>query len=208
MNKLVSIILICLFSLSGMAQSIYYYELSNGKGDGHFITITSKSCYDSDKNGYSLRNGVRFFKGEQNNQFVFYGMSVFGDAYYYFSSDYSKLKVVTAKGDASYYYTRKTAPQNVVSAHGQVPMPNSSGQVEPTYPTYNATSTPSYNTNQSSSTQVVTHRQCAGCNGSGMCTMCKGKGWYKNIYSGTVESCSSCGGSGRCKVCHGKGHVD
>ena len=50
------------------------------------------------------------------------------------------------------------------------------------------------------------HRPCAGCHGTGLCSMCKGKGWYE--YQGKVYDCSVCHGSGRCGVCHGKGHCN
>lgn len=194
--------------LSGysLAQTVCYYELTNGKGDGHFITITSKSCYDSDGNGISLRNGVRFFKGEENNLLLFFGNSIYGDASYYFSKDYSSLKIITPRGE-KYFYTRKTAPKGAISAHGTIPQ-QPSGDANPivtTYPTATTTTTSGGNT--STSTTPTTPRPCSGCGGSGMCTMCNGKGWYKNMYSGYIYSCSSCGGSGRCRVCHGKGHL-
>lgn len=57
-------------------------------------------------------------------------------------------------------------------------------------------------------------RTCRGCNGTGHCSMCNGKGGYWNdagYYVGkdikTRTSCSSCNGTGQCKVCHGKGSI-
>lgn len=57
-------------------------------------------------------------------------------------------------------------------------------------------------------------RTCAGCRGTGVCTMCQGKGGYytnSGYYTGsgskTWHTCSSCGGSGKCGVCYGKGTI-
>ena len=48
---------------------------------------------------------------------------------------------------------------------------------------------------------------CKGCNGTGHCSMCKGKGWYKNSHDGKIYDCPSCHSSGRCGVCYGKGVI-
>lgn len=65
---------------------------------------------------------------------------------------------------------------------------------------------PANNNTQSAS------RTCRGCNGTGLCTMCNGKGTYWNdtgYYVGkdikTRTRCSACNGTGKCKVCYGKG---
>lgn len=58
-------------------------------------------------------------------------------------------------------------------------------------------------------------RRCAGCSGTGQCTMCKGKGGYwlnVGMYTGKDlkewTTCSGCHGSGNCAVCYGKGWID
>lgn len=202
--KLLYIFLI--YNLFASAQTVYYYELSNGKGDGHYITVTSKSCYDSDAKGVSLENGVRLYKGVQGNQHVFYGNSPFGSAYYYFSSDYRSLKIQVDKGN-TLYYTRKIAAAGTISAHGQAP--KGDGGTIP-MPDISTSPYPSSGTSSTTNTTITptAPRPCAGCGGSGMCSMCHGRGWYKNTYSGDIYQCSSCGGTGRCRVCHGKGHCN
>lgn len=50
-------------------------------------------------------------------------------------------------------------------------------------------------------------RKCSGCNGTGLCAVCKGKGWYKNEYAGSIYECFECRGNGSCQVCHGKGYI-
>ncbi len=72
-----------------------------------------------------------------------------------------------------------------------------------TYPTF-----PENNSMPSSTTNGSSSVRCKGCNGTGHCTMCKGKGWYKNIYDSKSYDCPSCGGSGRCGVCFGKGVIN
>lgn len=72
-------------------------------------------------------------------------------------------------------------------------------------PTYTG-STGSYDSGYSSGT-TSNGRRCSGCNGTGQCTMCKGKGWYKNTYDGNIYDCPSCH-NGRCGVCFGKGIIN
>lgn len=57
-------------------------------------------------------------------------------------------------------------------------------------------------------------RTCAGCRGTGQCTMCNGRGWVElntGYYTGqsytTREKCSVCYGDGRCRVCYGQGTI-
>ena len=201
--KVIAIIfLLVAFVLDLRADATYYYELSNGGGDGHFVTVTSQSCYDSDKNGISIQNGIRYYKGEKNGQYVFYGDSQWGFAYYYYSTDYQRLKIVVEASNVTYNYVRKQAPANAISAHGAVPKNQSSGGavIMPTVQTYNTQTT---TTQESTPTQVDT--KCIYCNGTGYCTMCKGRGIY--LYDSRWYDCSACHGTGHCQVCHGTGHV-
>ena len=53
-------------------------------------------------------------------------------------------------------------------------------------------------------------RQCPGCNGTGKCAVCNGKGWYRNQYDSNPYNrydCFECRGYGYCQVCHGKGYI-
>lgn len=185
-----------------LAQGTYYYELTNGKGDGHFIEINGKTCYDSDKKGISLGNGLRRRQADENGQKVYYGDSQFGFAYYYFSEDYSKLRIVTEKDKKTYYYKSTTPPSNAVSAHTGKPREQNTtvmpGYSTPATNTYNP-----YSTNSSTTSSSSAGRTCPGCGGTGVCTMCKGRCYYKNMYTGYEERCPQCNGTGQCKVCHG-----
>ena len=63
--------------------------------------------------------------------------------------------------------------------------------------------------NTSTESQSSSPRQeyvnCKGCGGSGKCTGCAGRGWYK--YTVYVDNCAVCNGTGRCGVCYGRGTI-
>ncbi len=66
----------------------------------------------------------------------------------------------------------------------------------------------------SSSGSSSSGRSCRGCNGTGVCSMCRGKGAYgysTGTYTGKdtygSSTCQGCNGSGKCKVCHGRGSL-
>lgn len=186
------------------AQGVYYYELANGNGDGHYIQINPKACYDSDKNGISLSNGLRRRQADVNEEKVYYGDSQFGFAYYYFSDDYQKLRIEIEKDGTTYYYRSTTPTTNAVSAHTS--KPRSQGTITTSnYPVVTSPQPDLYSTNPSATTSSSSSqgRICPGCGGTGFCTMCNGRGIYKNIYTSNYDRCPSCNGSGQCKVCHG-----
>lgn len=206
MKKTIVIAVTCLISIAASiyAQTTYYYQLAKNKSDGHFITITSQSCYDSDANGVSLGNGTRSYTGKENGCVVFYGPSVFGFASYFFSNNYNNLKIVGDNGHI-YQYVRVTPPRGAVSAHGSACSHDHDhgGYVAPMIQPIQSTS----GTSNSSPSQTTITTTCPSCNGTGYCTMCKGRGIYQNTYDGKWYNCPSCGGTGRCKVCHGAGKI-
>lgn len=208
-KTILSIVLIALTTLVSniSAQGVYYYELANGNGDGHFIQINTKTCYDSDRNGISLENGLRRRQDDVNGQKVYFGDSQFGFAYYFFSDDYKKLRIVTEKNNITYNYILTTPSADAVSAHASKQNNHFTVQGSTVMPTASPASTNSYPIGTSSYPTSSSGRTCSGCGGLGLCTMCNGKGWYKNLYSGDVYRCTSCNGSGQCKVCHGKGQI-
>ena len=52
---------------------------------------------------------------------------------------------------------------------------------------------------------------CPSCNGTGICTSCKGAGGYWDYYGYSADKiwrkCTSCNGTGRCFNCYGSGHL-
>ncbi|MBR3830955.1 MAG: hypothetical protein IKJ52_06860 [Muribaculaceae bacterium] len=101
-----------------------------------------------------------------------------------------------------YFYNYGLGENIVGFVYGKGPSPS---------PGYAPTPSPSPNYNSTTPSQG---RTCAGCHGTGVCTMCQGKGGYytnSGTYTGsgskTWHQCSSCHGSGKCGVCYGKGVI-
>lgn len=195
----------------------YYYELvkvvdENGKveersEDGQFYTITHNTCYESNNKGMDEGIGHLAYVGENEEMklHVYSGTSFYGkETTFYFQEDYSRINVKTAVG-MTYVLARKSAPKEfVASNHKAVKQWIESimnGGAVPSMPatTYSTSTT-------DNSTQTTTPRRCPGCNGTGYCSMCKGKGWYR--FEGKDYDCPACHRSGRCGVCHGKGHCN
>lgn len=214
-------IVILIWFIPGVSAQTYYYEkvaeVRNGaktvaSGDGHFITFTDKGCYDSDNKGFTENNGFLEYKRTANGIRNYYGDSWFGKAYYYFSTDLQRLNIKVESTGKIYVYARKTAPAGVAKSSRNKTSGNSVPASPSVSPAISIGSVPapiSFET-PSSGSRTVQPRICAGCKGSGFCSMCKGKGWQKNVtmYGTTVSNCPACNGTGRCLVCHGKGSIN
>ncbi len=219
----IKIVLIALLSacfLNGSAQTYYYERVATVKngvkksdsGDGHFITFTSKGCYDSNKNGIDEGFGFRKYQQTSNGIQDYYGDSYFGKAYYYFNSDRSRLNVKKETDGTVYVYARQQAPSGVTKSSRK----QSSGSYTGSYPVYvppavvvgGGVSTGS----TSSSTSTSGYKTCTGCGGTGSCTSCGGTGlavgssYYTDNHT-TVSKCAVCYGTGHCGVCHGSGKI-
>lgn len=196
----------------------YYYECTKlvnkdkttvtRSGDGQFYTITSNACYESDSDGFDQGLGVlKYLYYNQEKQIHIYdGKCYYGNATFYFNADYSHLNILTESG-CIYVFARTSAPKGVTTSnHKEFKQKVDAFLAGGAMPTMQAPAIQS--TTGSYQSQTRTHRPCPGCGGSGFCTMCKGKGWYKNIYDSKIYNCPSCNSGGRCKVCYGKGYVD
>lgn len=119
-----SVIILILFCTSHFVQAqTYMYKrimiVTNGNkqivnDDAHYITFNKKGCYESDKNGIS-DNGNKFIKftKDENNLHCYYGGGFYGDAFYYFSLDYSRLNIKT--GNSIYVYTQDIPSRTTAS---------------------------------------------------------------------------------------------
>lgn len=200
----------CITSVT-YAQTYYYERIAtveNGvrsassSADPHFITFTEYGCYDSDKNGFTEDTGFRDYIASKNNIVDYYGNSYFGTAHYYFDSDLSRLNIKVSSGKI-YVYVKKTPPAGFTkSSRTKMSM------VLPTIPSANNGNNMTAIDNNSTTYTESHGRKCPSCKGTGLCSMCKGKGWYKNMYSGDLYDCSACFSTGQCKVCHGKGIIN
>nr|WP_302437361.1 hypothetical protein [Bacteroides intestinalis] len=67
----------------------------------------------------------------------------------------------------------------------------------------------SYPKNDSYPETTSNGRKCSGCNGTGICTMCQGRGgyWVDGINERVWHKCSQCYGDGKCRVCYGNGTI-
>lgn len=158
-----------------------------GIADGIYSPYHSSSVY-----GVNFPSGCTVYHGPQYQ---------INDHYLLVSNDEKCIRVLYFGYQGSYrgwnfmyYYEFIDEPLVSSPSPGYAPTPSPS-------PNYNST-TPSQG------------RTCAGCHGTGVCTMCQGKGGYytnSGTYTGsgskTWHQCSSCHGSGKCGVCYGKGVI-
>ena len=89
-----------------------------------------------------------------------------------------------------------------LSAAAQGAAEGVSGGTPSRSPTYSG----SYYSNSPSKERVrVRHSSC---NGTGVCNICKGKGYLGNDPDNARLRCRGCGGSGNCSPCRGSGYVN
>ena len=130
MNKLFTIkyIFITTFVLNcitAIGQTTYYYKLTKkihnnveytNTGGGQFISFIDDICYDSDKFGTNVENGIlKFDKRYSNISKTYIGNSYFGNTVYRFNSDMSILNIIINKS-IIYVYRRATPPQNQITS--------------------------------------------------------------------------------------------
>ena len=216
-----------------LSAQTYYYEriktVTDGRsvedtGDGHFITFNSKGCYDSDKNGMAEKIVFRKYISFENDIYKYYGDTWEKEkAYYFFSSDKSRLNIRLEGKDIVYVYVKKTAPSGMTAQmRGYRPPRESSPSgsssstvyipiVPPITPNYGGGTYGGGGTAPSGPTKRI----CPSCGGTG-------KGWdeivYSPNYTGTDNSryCPECGCVSpahthihhKCATCHGKCNVD
>lgn len=229
MNKLVLLFLFALFNLAGLSAQTYYYERTakidseghriEDSGDGHFITFTSLGCYDSDNEGMTAQTGFRKYQKSHNGVDQYYGKSYFGQAYYRFSTDKSRLNVDVEYDGTIFVYERKSAPTTKTSSmRGYSPIRSPSGTYVPFNPIWSAPAIiPAIGSNSASSSStdaVHNDHSCRACGGTGKCTACNGAGYYlanTGYYVGdsskSLIECGACHTTGRCQVCYGRGEI-
>lgn len=178
--------LLCLMALSGItavSAQTYYYKQTDvvidgrktaGDGSGQFITINNKGCYDSDRSGFSVDNGFLRYQNKDGNILIYYGGCFWGDAYYYFTADYSRLNVKPDGGNKVYVYSRTTAPSSVLTSSliKKKSTVNTGGfATAPVYPVMDGggTATGMSGTSGTSSTSSrLVDVKCTYCDGSGV----------------------------------------
>jgi tetratricopeptide (TPR) repeat protein len=199
----------------------YYYkqilkvnggQKSSGDNSHLFIAIHSKGCYDSDKEGYTVKNGTLEYQGTNGGYHIYHGSCFFGKASYQFSSDYGRLNIRVENSNMVYVYEKATPPQGVMTcsnikqenpdpAPTPYPVPYPAPLPSPTpYPSPSPSPTPK--------PSEYGYVSCVQCYGSGNCSTCGGDGLMDNHYGGKYNAikCSSCSW-GKCRSCSGSGKV-
>ena len=216
MCRLLIFIIIACNCFLASAQTYYYERIAivtdnikrAASGDGHFITFTPKACYDSDINGYSEEFGVLMYEGvTDNNLHSYYGKSYFGNAYYFFASDRSRLNIKKGNGEIL-VYVRKSPPDGVVRSSRTRPASNSVPVFVPHENPDVSIGTGDYVPAKKREKQSrYGYYDCTTCYGTGNCQICGGDGIWRNSLEGLTDHlCPVCpNSSGRCASCGGKG---
>ena len=239
MNKRFSILLLAVvafFNISHICgQETFYYKLTKKIQDGiaytntaggQFITFSNKECYDSDKYGISVGNGLLTYDElhSATNTKTYVGRSYFGNVLYRFKADLSILNVIV-NNSLMYVYKRQAAPSSVTTCSlirkKERDGANTDGYASfmcPINPVNNDCSNGSTIINSNATQNSSSSRQQT----KHTCNLCHGKKRIvKDIYPalyGTKDyhvKCDECGGyflrsTGHthiiCPQCHGKGY--
>lgn len=242
MNRIIALfVLSCLWISSIDAQTCYYKltkEIRKGTPNtnvsgGQFITFEDDKCFESDKYGKSVGNGIMKYDKYYSSQFKTYiGTCYYGtNAFFRFNSDKSLLNIETNAGKI-YVYRKSTAPSGVVTC-SLIRKPSNSSESSSYVPNHPAQST--YNgggysgeanngngyvgggnvgNNNENRKQKPIRHQCSLCNGTGKIVRESSIATFGND---TQVYCSVCGRSYfrstghshvTCPTCHGKGYVE
>lgn len=202
MNKFIgALISLFLFGHICYAQT-YYYKLTktiiNGEHNtnvsgGQFITFDGKRCFESDKFGKNVGNGTLVYEAENSKvNETFWGSCYYSkNAYFIFNSDRSLLNINTNAGKI-YVYKRRTPPAGVTTCSliRRKRQGDSGGTII---------------IEENGPKQVWV--SCGGCNGSGKCGVCGGRGYdlYAYTNNNRLSPCMGCRYSGKCNYCNGTG---
>lgn len=202
---------VCCLPQSSFGQTYRYKRVmivdggvrKSANDDAHYITFNSNGLYESDKSGYATGSKfVRFVK-DANGLHCYYGNGYFGNAHYYFSSDYSRLNV--RLGGVTYVYQRTTASDGAQARSHAGAAGGQGGTVVVVPP-----AVPPSSIDPSGGDSG--YKACSNCGGSGRCRSCGGSGKMRSesIYTDghtIVSNCPVCGGTGNCGLCFGSGRL-
>lgn len=204
-------------SIAAQQLNVEYYQLTktyysdgsskveNGK-TGQFITRTKQICYDSDKDGYSVRNGTLRLINKVDTDSKYLGSCYYGDeCTYTFYDAKGILNIADSKGRV-YVYKKTNAPQGKNTSSLIVRHNESGGGMYTGNESVSSSSSPSRSSSGTNSGRTSRPKRCSKCSGRGICTVCLGKGTYQpNPAKSNIVRCSTCGGGGRCSLCGGSG---
>lgn len=233
MNRIFLLILLLCLHISNCFSQTYYYQLTKeirggrentNVNGGQFITFQGETCFESDRQGRSVGNGLMKLDRYESKEYKTYsGGCYYGNnALFRFNDDQSLLNIITNAGRV-YVYRRRTPPSGATTC-SLIKRPEPS--VNTVFPTITASpvqaqvTQPSHTPSSTSATGIhsTTGKQptrkwidCSMCHGSGRMVYDTHPSTYginrPDVY------CSECGrywpasfGHSHitCKVCHGK----
>lgn len=219
------------------AQSTYYYKLdrivkkgvvNRNVSGGQFITFTDKSCYESDRNGYSVNNGKMNYRYTENGISIYSGDCYWGSSsLFLFNSDKSALNV-KVNDNETYVYKRNNPPVNINTCslirntESRSGSSNRGGIISPSIPIMpdnpqggyagsvlhdrNNTGGSTGNSRTVPNVRQPQKKECRLCHGTGKCQTCNGTGWVVRMGIGHSGYCGVCSNhNGRCFSCNGRG---
>jgi hypothetical protein len=207
------------YLLAGNTITRYYTQLKivakNGQeqkcdSSGQFITFNDKGCYDSDKNGYTVKNGFLKFGKASGDRVYYSGSSYWGETTYIFTQNYGRLNIRVEADGTTYVYVLATPPKNVETcALIKEKQESSTTQTAIIANSHTTPNNGNITTNQSSSTtkrDEYGYVSCPQCHGSGKCSTCNGRGTVISTYTQEWDDCVNCS-NGKCTKCGGSGQV-
>lgn len=217
--KSLHIIFFLLIVCPTVGQTSYYKQISivynnkkvKGDNTGQFVTLTTKGCYDSNKKGFTVNNGFLAYQGTRKNIHVYRGNSFWGNAYYCFNIDYTRLNIKITDSGITYVYIKTDIPENTITCSKIKP------KEAPDNTQHNIIiQQQNFPENYSKIPEKLKHEpkkvKCSLCKGTGVSPMCD----YPADYTGgsvvTIRYCSVCNKTnkyhshGMCPSCQGKGY--
>lgn len=206
-------VVFCFICNWAICQTYYYQQIKivknnvekSGDNTGQFITFTPNACYDSDKKGYSVNNGVLKYTSRKGNIYSYSGSSYWGEAHYFVSLKRDRINIRVADGTV-YVYERRTPPNGVNNSSKIRSKKNASSNAS--YPVLIDVSS-NFSLPQNSKDASYKQVLCSFCNGSGKNPVCD----YPPQFTGEVKSyqyCPICKATkevhshGVCPSCNGK----
>lgn len=217
MKKLLLLSIVIMTIFNGISQTITIpfkltKQVVNGKISSKpceylFLTIDQRVCYDSDRKGFTVGNGVlrQISKGEKYT--IYEGESFHGQSIYRLRNDFNKLNVEDINKGIIYVYERFDIPENI----------STSTCIRSTTPSHNSIGTasfiqsPQYDTFPLTTSEPRQRSRCSACGGTGSVKIFVGSSNYSvdvtykcNICNEIMhtydkhihQTCSSCNGTG------------
>lgn len=204
MKKLYILIGSLFIAIMPVTAQTFYYKLcrkvidgvvSENVSGGQFVSFSNNKCYESDRDGYSVENGILEYQRTENGISLYLGESYWGHSVFKFNADKTIMNVIAENGNI-YVYKRCITPSNVqtcslIKPRGRIFLPADVVEVidEPV------------NQDDNGCKPVTGHyeeifEKCSECNGQGFHIT---KTWMGGTNVSDIKR--------RCSFCHGKGKI-